>query len=272
MVSRDGLDNKTDTDFLYDVLQSLSSQVLRRLTREITKLQRTPPEGIGIEVGEQDMLDVHGWIQGPAGTPYHGGYFMVKFNFLGVDFPSSPPKCVMKTKIFHPNIHSSGEICVSTLKKDWSSKYGIEHILLVIKCLLITPNPDSALDAEAGRLLQDAYSEYAHTASVWTRIHASHCPPCFPSPKVSSSSTSISNKLDIGEGPSTTRPLTQSDSTNQSLSHKASFGGLTVPSVPLSSTTPNDGLQKRKSDEFTKPTPLVARKRQSVVKRGIKRL
>lgn len=61
----------------------------------------------------------------------------------------------MKTKIFHPNIHSSGEVCVSTLKKDWSPKYGIEHILLVIKCLLITPNPDSALDAEAGRLLQD---------------------------------------------------------------------------------------------------------------------
>jgi hypothetical protein len=61
----------------------------------------------------------------------------------------------MKTKIFHPNIHSSGEICVSTLKKDWSSKYGIEHILLVIKCLLISPNPDSALDAAAGRLLQD---------------------------------------------------------------------------------------------------------------------
>lgn len=80
---------------------------------------------------------------------------MIKFDFLGVDFPTNPPKCLMKTKIFHPNIHSSGEICVSTLKKDWSSKYGIEHILLVIKCLLITPNPDSALDAEAGRLLQD---------------------------------------------------------------------------------------------------------------------
>jgi ubiquitin-conjugating enzyme E2 S len=148
---RDG--KHAENDSIY--IQSLSSQVLRRLTREITKLQRSPPEGIGIEVGEQDMLDVHGWIQGPAGTPYHGGYFEIKFNFLGVDFPSSPPKCIMKTKIFHPNIHSSGEICVSTLKKDWSSKYGIEHILLVIKCLLISPNPDSALDAEAGRLLQD---------------------------------------------------------------------------------------------------------------------
>lgn len=57
--------------------------------------------------------------------------------------------------VFHPNIAANGEICVSTLKKDWSSSYGIEHILIVIKCLLISPNPDSALDPEAGRLLQD---------------------------------------------------------------------------------------------------------------------
>lgn len=57
--------------------------------------------------------------------------------------------------VFHPNIRASGEICVSTLKRDWSSSYGIEHILVVIKCLLISPNPDSALDPEAARLLQE---------------------------------------------------------------------------------------------------------------------
>lgn len=44
---------------------------------------------------------------------------------------------------------------MSTLKKDWSPAYGIEHILTVIKCLLISPNPDSALDPEAARLLQE---------------------------------------------------------------------------------------------------------------------
>jgi len=80
---------------------------------------------------------------------------MIQFDFLGVDFPASPPKAIMKTKILHPNISATGEICVSTLKKDWNPTYGIEHILLVIKCLFISPNPDSALDAVAGRLLQD---------------------------------------------------------------------------------------------------------------------
>lgn len=35
------------------------------------------------------------------------------------DFPSSPPKGYFLTKIYHPNISESGEICVNSLKKDW---------------------------------------------------------------------------------------------------------------------------------------------------------
>lgn len=92
-----------------------------------------------------------------------GGYFKVKFQF-GADFPNQPPKCRcglvrltllsgrllalqilahsipsplsfvlpgwFATKIFHPNVApSSGEICVSTLKKDWKKEYGVGHIV-----------------------------------------------------------------------------------------------------------------------------------------------
>jgi ubiquitin-conjugating enzyme E2 S len=35
------------------------------------------------------------------------------------------------TKIFHPNIATSGEICVNTLKKDWNPGLGLRHVLLV---------------------------------------------------------------------------------------------------------------------------------------------
>ena len=42
---------------------------------------------------------------------------------------------------------------MNTLKKDWSPDLGIKHILLVIKCLLVVPNPESALNEEAGKLL-----------------------------------------------------------------------------------------------------------------------
>lgn len=43
-----------------------------------------------------------------------------------------------------------------------------------MKCLLISPNPDSALNPEAGRLLQEAYDDYASTAKLWTGVHAAN--------------------------------------------------------------------------------------------------
>ena len=77
------------------------------------------------------------------------------------------------TKIFHPNVSSKGEICVNTLKKDWKSDLGLKHILLTIKCLLIVPNPESALNEEAGKLLLEQYDTYSSRAKLYTEIHAS---------------------------------------------------------------------------------------------------
>lgn len=76
------------------------------------------------------------------------------------------------TKIFHPNVSTAGEICVNTLKKDWKSTYGIGHILVTVKCLLIYPNPESALDEEAGKLLLEDYNSYCERARLITSVHA----------------------------------------------------------------------------------------------------
>lgn len=77
------------------------------------------------------------------------------------------------TKIFHPNVNNtSKEICVNTLKKDWKKEYGIAHILVTIKCLLIYPNPESALDEAAGKLLLENYDDYCRHAKLMTSVHA----------------------------------------------------------------------------------------------------
>lgn len=41
-----------------------------------------------------------------------------------------------------------------------------------IKCLLIVPNPESALNEEAGKLLLESHDEYAERAKMMTEIHA----------------------------------------------------------------------------------------------------
>ncbi|XP_076620613.1 ubiquitin-conjugating enzyme E2 S isoform X1 [Colletes latitarsis] len=152
-------------------VENLSPQIIRRVAKEMSELATQPPEGIRVILNEEDVTDIQATIEGPSGTPYAGGFFRVKLA-LGKDFPQGPPKAFFLTKIFHPNVAKNGEICVNTLKKDWKSDLGIKHILLTVKCLLIVPNAESALNEEAGKLLLQRYDDYSERAKMMTEIHA----------------------------------------------------------------------------------------------------
>ncbi|KAK0554626.1 hypothetical protein OC845_000658 [Tilletia horrida] len=173
----------------------ISIRTLAKLSKEVHALVTSPLPGIRLTAAsssqddantssssvspEDDVLHLRAWIKGPPDTPYAGGYFAIDINIeKAPSFPAEPPRCTFATQIFHPNVSRSGEICVSTLKKDWKPEYGIGHILLTIKCLLMAPNPDSALDPESARLLQEEYDEYCRIARLWTSVHApaSRCP------------------------------------------------------------------------------------------------
>ncbi|KAF7098325.1 hypothetical protein CFC21_100073 [Triticum aestivum] len=151
--------------------ENLPPTVIRQLAKELKNLDDSPPEGIKVIVNDDDFATIFADIEGPAGTPYENGIFRMKL-ILSRDFPQSPPKGFFTTKIFHPNIATSGEICVNTLKKDWNPSLGLRHVLLVVRCLLIEPFPESALNEQAGKLLLENYEEYARHARLYTSIHA----------------------------------------------------------------------------------------------------
>ncbi|OEL22284.1 Ubiquitin-conjugating enzyme E2 22 [Dichanthelium oligosanthes] len=151
--------------------ENLPPNVIRQLAKELKNLDDSPPEGIKVSVNDDDFTTIFADIEGPAGTPYENGVFRMKL-LLSRDFPQSPPKGFFLTKIFHPNIATSGEICVNTLKKDWNPGLGLRHVLLVVRCLLIEPFPESALNEQAGKLLLENYEEYARHARLYTSIHA----------------------------------------------------------------------------------------------------
>lgn len=69
---------------------------------------------------------------------------------LSQEYPNAPPRGFFLTKIYHPNVADNGDICVNTLKKDWTTDVTLKHIFQVIKCLLIVPFPESSLNCEAG--------------------------------------------------------------------------------------------------------------------------
>ncbi|GBE87078.1 hypothetical protein SCP_1003250 [Sparassis crispa] len=242
---------------------SVSPAVLRRLMRELNELRTNPPEGIRVVTNEDNMLDVTGIIEGPEGTPYEGGYFRVKFKFTE-EFPAAPPKCWFATKIFHPNVSSAGEICVNTLKKDWKSTYGIGHILVTVKCLLIYPNPESALDEEAGKLLLENYDSYCERAKLITSVHAT--PRVRPTEFNTPSSSSTADSVVV----STSKPTPSKLATTSvvtpvppppNVAHKSSSPENTVPSRAMHSSTPNtcpslDSEKGVNKERLTSPSPL----------------
>lgn len=92
---------------------------------------------------------------------------------MPTDYPSQPPTANFRTAIFHPNVHpETGGVCVETLKRDWDSSLTLRDVLITISCLLIQPNPDSALNAEAGSLIQEDFELFARRAQLMTSIHA----------------------------------------------------------------------------------------------------
>ncbi|TFY61630.1 hypothetical protein EVG20_g6976 [Dentipellis fragilis] len=205
---------------------SVPPSVMRRIMRELAELRSSPPEGVRVAVNEDNMLDVTGIIEGPEGTPYAGGYFRVKFKFTD-EFPAAPPKCWFTTKIFHPNVSPTGDICVSTLKKDWNPSYGIGHILVTVKCLLIYPNPDSALDEEAGRLVQEDWNSYCERARMYTSVHAT---PKVPPPEFATPAALPAATTDAAA------PTASSSTASADLKTSATLASL--PSAPSLTSSP----------------------------------
>ncbi|KAJ4836448.1 Ubiquitin-conjugating enzyme E2 22 [Turnera subulata] len=162
--------------------ENLPPNVIKQLAKELKNLDESPPEGIKV-CSEIQVLEL------AAGTPYENGVFRMKL-LLSHDFPHSPPKGFFLTKIFHPNIANNGEICVNTLKKDWNPSLGLRHVLIVVRCLLIEPFPESALNEVAGKMLLENYEEYARHARLYTGIHAKPKPK-FKSAAISESTTAL---------------------------------------------------------------------------------
>ncbi len=80
-----------------------------------------------------------------------------------------PPKCLFRTKIFHPNIDKVGRICLNILKeKEWSPALRIKSVLISIQALLSAPNLDDPLDEEIADFWKKDPEAAIKKAREWT--------------------------------------------------------------------------------------------------------
>ena len=134
---------------------------LKRINKELADVLKDPPLGCSCGPVEEDPFVWEGAITGPDDTPYAGGVFKLSISFP-TDYPFKPPKVSFKTRIYHPNINSSGGICLDILKDQWSPALTIIKVLLSIASLLNEPNPDDPL-------VPDIATEYKFYRSTFNR-------------------------------------------------------------------------------------------------------
>ncbi len=142
-----------------------------RLQREIQELQKNPPENCSAGPKDTNMYHWIAQIYGPENTPYHGGVFNLNIHFP-TEYPFRPPKINFTTKVYHPNISSTGSICLDILKEKWTPALTVSKVLLSICSLMNDPNPDDPLVPDIAKEFKENKKQYIDTAKSWTSIYA----------------------------------------------------------------------------------------------------
>ena len=145
---------------------------LRRLQKELNDIVKDPPANCSAGPVGEDLFHWKATIMGPSETPYQGGVFYLDIYFP-TDYPFKPMKINFTTKIYHPNIDSSGNICLDILKNNWSPALTISKVLLSICSLLDEPNPDDPLVVDIAKLYKNNRNKFIANATEWTLTYAS---------------------------------------------------------------------------------------------------
>ena len=149
------------------------AQALKRIEKELKKFNEEEQEGL--TAGPPDDSDMFKWdasLTGPENSPFEGGTFNLSIEFPK-DYPFKPPKVEFTTKVYHPNVKSTGTICLDILKDAWSPDISVSQILIAIQNLLINPNIDHPLEPDIAKQYKEDKEAYERTAKEWTEKYAS---------------------------------------------------------------------------------------------------
>lgn len=111
-----------------------------RTTRLLTEMRQIVSSGsrdhYDVFVSESDMSFWKIVMQGPAGTPYENGTFML-YVHAEERYPALAPKARFVTQVRHPNVTAHGRICHSILDRDWTSDTSMTRLIDTIYGLLL---------------------------------------------------------------------------------------------------------------------------------------
>mmetsp|Transcript_7433 Transcript_7433/g.15165 ORF Transcript_7433/g.15165 Transcript_7433/m.15165 type:complete len:166 (-) Transcript_7433:1944-2441(-) len=143
----------------------------RRIEKELQDIILDPPPMCSAGPKGDSLSEWVATINGPEDTPYQGGTFFLEIWFPP-DYPFKPPKVLFRTRIYHCNINSQGQVCLDILKDNWSPALTVAKVLISIMALLEDPNPhDPLVGSIASQLITDR-AAHDKVAAEWTKRFA----------------------------------------------------------------------------------------------------
>lgn len=118
------------------------------------------------------------WVVNPDSV-WHGAYLKAEMRFP-TEYPYQPPTFRFLTKnIYHPNVYTDGNLCISILHKPgedeasgelanerWNVLHGVESVLRSVLLLLDDPEINSPANVDASVLYRDHRVDYDKLAKA----------------------------------------------------------------------------------------------------------
>ena len=144
----------------------------KRLQKELVELKKHPRPLISANLKGDNLLEWEAIIEGPPNSPYEGGKFLLDLSFPE-RYPFRPPKITFKTKVYHCNVNSKGQISLDILYSNWASSYTVATVLLSIQSFLTDCNPNDPLVPDIAAQYKNDRKLYDETCKEWTKKYAS---------------------------------------------------------------------------------------------------
>lgn len=105
------------------------------------------------------------------------------------DYPVRPPTMRFVTKMWHPNIHEDGKVCISILHpaehdrfneqerldEKWRPVLGVQEILISVISMLNDPNTDSPANVDASIEYRTNIEQYRKKVRLMVRDSLENC-------------------------------------------------------------------------------------------------
>ncbi|GMQ00605.1 hypothetical protein CsSME_00047618 [Camellia sinensis var. sinensis] len=139
----------------------------KRIQKEMSDLNLDPPSDCSAGPKGDNLYHWVATLIGPSGTPYEDGIFFLDITFPS-EYPFKPPEVVFRTRIYHCNVDSTGNVSLDILKDSWSPALTISKVLLAVKSMFTNPDTYKPVVPGIARLYLADRAKHDELAAEWT--------------------------------------------------------------------------------------------------------